>query len=328
MGWPGSDGRMTAVATGRWWIGACALMAWTMGAGAAGLSPHFKGRFGSVEIYDAQAKLSFRVNPPRLTQPLPVCAAANLAIVVAALKHGTLKPEASERSWDATRFPAAADWPARWQQAQTLDSALRYGTPWYFEQLKSEVGTAGIQQQFRLQKLKYVGDQAVAWRGSVLDQVEWLKALRSNSTGLPAASQAALLKSLERGKLEGRTLYGVGARCAQDDGWWLGWQIGWVEKPGGPVFYALNAEGKDRADLAGEARRITRGALAEMKFFPLDPAAVPLPAVDPAIGQLATAPAAAPAPAATAAGADAAVLPATVGDAPAAARAGALTPEQ
>lgn len=305
-------------------MGALALVALAQAAGAAGLSPHFKGRFGSVEIYDSQAKLSFRVNPPRLTQALPVCAAAHLAIVVAALKHGTLKPEASERPWDAARFPASAEWPQRWQAPQTLESALRYGTPWYFEQLKSEVGSAGLAQQLRLQKLKYSGDDSKAWRGSVLDQVDWLKTLRSNGAGLNAGAQAALLKALERGKLDGRTLYGVGARCAQDDGYWLGWQIGWVEKPGGPVFYALNAEGKDRADLAGQARRITRGALAEMKFFPVDPQAVPAPTIDPAVSGLATAP-----PSATAPVNSPGVLPAALTPASnETVRAGALTPER
>lgn len=310
------------------WAVASALVALAQSVGASGLSPHFKGRFGSVEIYDSQAKLSFRVNPPRLTSPLPVCAATNLAIVVAALKHGTLKPDASERSWDAARFPAAAEWPARWQQPQTLETALRYGTPWYFEQLKSEVGSAGLAQQLRLQKLKYSGDDSVAWRGSVLDQVEWLKLLRSNGAGLNAGAQAALLKALERGKLEGRTLYGVGARCVQDDGYWLGWQIGWVEKPGGPVFYALNAEGKDRADLAGQARKITRGALAEMKFYPQDPQDVQLPAIDPAMSQLATAPVAVPPPSAASAAPAGGALPALAPAPPEAARAGALTPER
>ena len=305
-------------------MGSLALLALAQAAGAAGLSPHFKGRFGSVEIYDSQAKLSFRVNPPRLTQPLPVCAAANLAIVVAALKHGTLKPEASERQWDAARYPAAAEWPQRWQGPQTLESALRYGTPWYFEQLKTEVGSAGLAQQLRLQKLKYSGDDSVAWRGSVLDQVDWLKSLRSNGTGLNASAQAALLKALERGKLDGRTLYGVGARCAQDDGYWLGWQIGWVEKPGGPVFYALNAEGKDRADLAGQARRITRGALAEMKFFPVDPQDVPAPAIDPAVAGLANAPPQTTAPVNAPGVLPSALAPTT--NEPV--RAGALTPER
>ena len=43
----------------------CALAG--TGPASAMLSGQFKGRYGGLEIYDAQSKLSFRVNTPRLS---------------------------------------------------------------------------------------------------------------------------------------------------------------------------------------------------------------------------------------------------------------------
>lgn len=251
------------------WLRPSALLLALMGTQveAAGLAPHFQGRFGAIEIYDSQAKLSFRVNPPRLTTALPVCATGHLAIAVAALKQGILKPDATERAWDPLKYPAGADWSAGWQQPQTLASALRNGAPWYFEQLQSELGPALVTQLQRL-KLKFASAPLGEWRLSTLDQVEWLKAVRANSAGLAPAAHTAILSAMQRGQLDGHTLYGVGGRCPQDAEYWLGWQIGWVERAQAPVFYALNTEGNDRADLSGVTRRIARDALAEMKFWP------------------------------------------------------------
>lgn len=261
-------------------FGSAALLALTAGVvQAAGLSPHFQGRFGTIEIFDSQAKLSFRVNTPRLAEALPACGTGYLVLAAAALKQGTLRADATTREYDATRHPAAADWPSSWQRPQTLQSALRYGTPWYFHDLQTALGPqlAGHVGRFGL---KLVGSNHEGWRISTLDQVEWLKKLRSNAIGLSPQAHSALLSALVRETQGDETLYGVGGRCAQDAEYWLAWQVGWVERTQAraPAFYALNAEGKSRADLSGVSRRIARDTLTEMKLW-----SKPAPLLAPAI---------------------------------------------
>lgn len=264
------------------------------GVQAAGLSPHFQGRFGAIEIFDSQAKLSFRVNTPRLAQPLPACGTGYLVLAAAALKQGTLKADATTREWDATRYPAAADWPISWQRTQTLESALRYGTPWYFSELQAGLGAhlGGHLSRF---SLKLTGAQIDGWRISTFDQIEWLKRLRSNTIGLSPVAHSTLLNALVRETYGNEKLYGVGGRCAQDAEYWLAWQVGWVDRGKAPTFYALNAEGKDRADLSGVGRRIARDALAEMKLWTKAEMLVPVAAPDPAMATLGTGPALEPA---------------------------------
>lgn len=239
----------------------------------AGLAPHFQGRFGAIEIFDSQAKLSFRVNPPRLTEALPACGTAHLLVAAAALQHGVLPVDATLRPWNAEAWPAGEDWPRRWQSEQTLDVALRYGTPWYFQELQTALGPK-LDATLQRWGMKVSGS-VEQWRISPLDQVEWLKKLRTNSIGLSAVAHRSLLAALTREQHNGEILYGMGGRCAQDPEYWLAWQVGWVERSGAraPAYYALNAEGRNRADLKGVGRRIARSALAEMKIWtaPLQP---------------------------------------------------------
>jgi beta-lactamase class D len=261
-------------------FGGAALLALGMGgASAAGLSPHFQGRFGTIEIFDSQAKLSFRVNTPRLAEALPACGTGYLVLAAAAFKQGTLRPDATTREYDPIRYPATPDWPSSWQRPQTLESALRYGTPWYFSELQAGLGPqlAGHVGRFGL---KLVGNNHEGWRISTLDQVEWLKKLRSNAIGLSPQAHSTLLSALVRDTQGDETLYGVGGRCAQDADYWLAWQVGWVERSQAkaPAFYALNAEGKSRADLSGVSRRIARDTLTEMKLWK-KPEPLPAPAI-------------------------------------------------
>lgn len=277
------------------WRAALLSLLGTGVAQAAGLSPHFKGRFGAIEIFDSQAKLSFRVNTPRLVEALPACGTGNLVLAAAALKQGTLTATTTTREWDPQRHPAAEGWPAAWRRTQTLDSALRYGTPWYFSDLQAGLGNhlPGHISRFGL---KLSGSHSEGWRISALDQVEWLKKLRSNQIGLSAQAHSALLNALVRETQGNARLYGVGGRCAQDAQYWLAWQVGWVDHDGAaaPAFYALNAEGKDRADLSGVGRRIARDTLAEMKLWRKPELLLPAPNPEAAIATLGTGPALAP----------------------------------
>lgn len=235
----------------------------------AGLREHFKGRYGAIEIYDASAKLSFRVNPPHLTHALPVCGLENVVIAAAALEKGIIKHRDSKLTWDSLKYPAEARWPSSWQTDQALSQAFFRGTPWYFAELSEKVGDAAL--AVTLQKLAFSkpgAQPALGRTSSSLALVEWFKRLQLGTLPLSPSTQLALRSALRRERVENKKLYSLGARCQLDEQKFMTWSVGYVLGNKAPVYYVLTAQGKSLADLAKVGPRIRDAALAELKYFP------------------------------------------------------------
>ena len=80
-------------------------------ASAAMLASQFGRRYGALEIYDAQSKLSFRVNMPRLQQELPPCSSYMVPLVAIALGTGVIKENDSKIAFDPAKHPGSENWP-------------------------------------------------------------------------------------------------------------------------------------------------------------------------------------------------------------------------
>lgn len=235
----------------------------------AGLREHFKGRYGAIEIYDASAKLSFRVNPPHLTHALPVCGLENVVIAAAALEHGIIKHRSTKLTWDTLKYPAEASWPSSWQTDQALSQAFFRGTPWYFAELRARVGEPAL--AVTLQKLAFSKPGALpasVRTSSSLALVEWFKRLQLATLPLAPSTQLALQSALRRERVENKKLYSLGARCQLDEQKFMTWSVGYVLGNKAPVYYVLTAQGKSMADLAKVGPRLRDAALAELHYFP------------------------------------------------------------
>lgn len=248
----------------------------------ASLMLHFRNQYGALEIYDAKAKLSFRVNPARLTTPLPACGMAHLGVAVSALKRGTLKADGTLLSWDQTKYPQLSVWPKSWARAQTLDRAFRYNVEWYFGELATKVGAAALTAD--LKALGFVPPAAGPgapgdWQISTLNLVELMKKLQAGQLPITPAAHVALREALKREADDGRTMYAVGARCMKGGETPFAWRAGYVLGNAQPVYWGVHLQGRTLTDLRGESARIVSDALAEMDYWPADDTAVATPAV-------------------------------------------------
>lgn len=248
----------------------------------ASLMLHFKNQYGALEIYDAKAKLSFRVNPARLTTPLPACGMAHLGVAVSALKRGKLKADGTLLAWDQSKYPQLSVWPKSWARAQTLDRAFKYNVEWYFGELAQQVGATELTAD--LKALGFVPPAAGPgtpgeWQISTLNLVELMKKLQAGQLPITPSAHVALREALRRETEGARTMYAVGARCMKGGETPFAWRAGYVTGNAQPVYWGVHLQGRTLTDLRGESARIVGDALAEMDYWPAADTAIASPAV-------------------------------------------------
>lgn len=245
-------------------------------AAAQTLTTHFKGRYGALEIYDPQTKLSFRVNTPRLAQRMSPCATFQLPQAAIALTTGVIKFDQNSIAFDAARHPDASAWPESWRQNQTLQSALTDSVRWYTAELAQRIGSQRMSQQ--LARIKY-GNADVSggldrfWhssslRVSTLEQVEFVRAFREGRLGFPQRVVKTVGEALVLERGADYVIRGKYGSCAGDDGYQIGWLVGWAERNGKVWYFGLNLDGTSIADFAGARLPIVHGAMAELGFLP------------------------------------------------------------
>ena len=275
---------------------------------AAMLSGQFKGRYGGLEIYDAQSKLSFRVNTPRLSERLPPCATYLVPHMVIALGTGVLKEGDLPFAFDPTKYLDASEWPSSWRRDQTFDSALKDSVRWYAQELAVKMGSARITQN--LKRLKYgnadiTGGLDKFWMSSTLlvnsfEQIDFMKALRDGKLGYNPRIHKLVQDALIVEQTVDYKIFGKYGSCPMPDGSYLGWLVGYIESANKVWYYALNLDGKSLADFSGVRLDIVKGSMIELGFLPAPPEQLVAPVMpDP------NAPVAAPAavtPATTSAG--------------------------
>ena len=253
---------------------------------AAMLASQFGRRYGALEIYDAQSKLSFRVNTPRLSERLPPCSTYLLPHLAIALGTGVLKDSDSLIAFDAEKHPEASFWPNSWQRDQTFDTALKNSVQWYAQEVSKRLGSARLSQN--LKRLKY-GNADISggldqfWMSSSLrvnsfEQIDFLKAFRDRKLGFNPRVTEALQEAMVIERTVDYTIYGKFGSCPMDDGIYVGWLVGYVERPGKVWYYALNLDGSSLADFARVRLGIVKGSMQELGFIPTPPAPEPVPA--------------------------------------------------
>ena len=265
-----------------------------MTASAAMLASQFGRRYGALEIYDAQSKLSFRVNTPRLSERLPPCSTYLLPHLAIALGTGVIKDTDSLIAFDPAKHPESSFWPQSWQRDQTFDTALKNSVQWYAQEVSARLGTARLEQN--LKRLKY-GNADISggldkfWMSSSLritsfEQIDFLKAFRDGKLGFNPRVTKALQDAMVIERTVDYTIYGKYGSCPMDDGTYVGWLVGYLERPGKVWYFALNLDGQSLADFAVVRLGIVRGSMQELGFIPAPPPVEPPPA-DPAVTPLA-----------------------------------------
>ena len=186
-----------------------------------------------------------------------------------ALDAGILTDEFQVFKWDGTVRKFAPH-----NQDQTLRSAMRNSALWVYEDFAKKIGQE--RAQIYLNKLAYGNADPTTEHGnywvdgklaiSAYEQVDFLKRLYRNSLPFSVMHQRLLkdVMIVEAGRdwiLRAKTGWGVS----------MGWWVGWVEWPTGPVFFALNIDTPNNMADLPKREAITRAILHEIKALPAQP---------------------------------------------------------
>ena len=213
---------------------------------------------GATGVYD-EARAGKRY-PPASTFKIPHA--------LFALDAGVVRDEFQIFKWDGKVRDIEP-----WNHDQDLRSSMRYSVVWVYQQFAREIGTE--KEGVYLRKINYGNaDPSGAdpfWvdgnlRISAEEQIAFLRRLYRNDLPFRVEHQRLVkdIMIVEAGRdwiLRAKT------------GWsgTVGWWVGWVEWPTGPVFFALNIDTPKRSDDLPKREAIVRAVLRSIKALPSPP---------------------------------------------------------
>lgn len=184
-----------------------------------------------------------------------------------ALDFGLFHDEFQVFEWDGVERSFAGH-----NLDQDLRSAMRSSAIWVYEQFAAELDDEDVRNYLR--QIEYGNADPTTASGaywvygnlaiSALEQISFLQRLYRNELPFKEKHQRLVkdVMIVEAGRdwiLRGKT------------GWdgKLGWWIGWVEWPSGPVFFALNIDTPNRLDDLAKREQITRAVLRSIDALPV-----------------------------------------------------------
>jgi beta-lactamase class D len=212
---------------------------------------------GSTGVYD-EARARKRYSP---------ASTFKIPHTLFALEAGVVRDEFQVFAWDGTKR-----WLETWNRDQTLRSAMRNSVVWVYQKFAREIGDE--REGLYLRKINYGNADP-----SGADPF-WVE----GNLGISAQEQITFLRNLYRNELPFRVEH---QRLLKDimiveagrdwilrakTGWsgTVGWWVGWVEWPTGPVFFALNIDTPKRLEDLPKREAVVRAILSSIKALPSD----------------------------------------------------------
>jgi len=240
-----------------------------------------EGAVGTFVLLDTRTGRTIRHDPARAATRFTPASTSKIWNSLVFLDRGVVTDVDSMHAWDGVERQVPA-----WNRDHTLRTGVEASAVWLFQRLALHVGRDGYAAVFANEPYgnSTMGEPLeMAWldgslRVSADEQVVFFDRLRRGDLAFSAAHQAAVrdllptLAEAEGAVLRGKT--GWGLRDSQPD---LGWLVGWVERPGGAVVYAMNAEAAEGETLAGAGLpfdvgpgrlQIVRAVLTEAGMWP------------------------------------------------------------
>lgn len=222
---------------------------------------------GTIVVVDARAKneVTFVYDAERASRRFSPASTFKIPHSLFALDAGILRDEFQILRWDHVKRSREA-----WNEDQNLRSSMRNSTVWVYEQFAARLGDKRETDYMR--KIGY--GNALATGGKPF----WVE----GDLAISANEQISFLRRLYRNELPFRSEHQrlVKDVMTNEAGWdWIlraktgwsgkiGWWVGWVEWPTGPVFFALNIDTPNRMSDVAKRQDITRNILRSIQALP------------------------------------------------------------
>lgn len=224
---------------------------------------------GTIAVLDQRegADRYLAHNPTRAGQRYMPASTFKVPHVLFALDAGVARDEFQVFEWDGEKR-----WLDAWNRDQNLRSSMRNSVVWVYQQFARQIGE--VREREYLESVGYgnadpSGGVDRFWldgnlRISAVEQIEFLRRLYYNELPFKIEHQR-LVKDLMINEAQHkwtrewilRAKTGWATAPEPDIGWW----VGWVEWPDGPVFFALNIDMPAASDDTPKRKLITREVL-------------------------------------------------------------------
>lgn len=226
---------------------------------------HFEetGVEGTIVVLDERDGARWVHNQERAAARFLPASTFKIPHALFALDAGAVRDEFQVFAWDGEARAIAS-----WNRDQDLRSSMRDSVIWVYEEFARSIGEEAERRY--LQQIDYgnadpSGGIESFWldgalRVSAFEQVRFLQRLYRNALPFRIEHQRlvkdVMIAEAGRGWIL-RAKTGWQARVEPQVGWW----VGWVERPDGAVFFALNIEMPNQAADLPRRETIARAAL-------------------------------------------------------------------
>jgi beta-lactamase class D len=243
---------------------------------AQDLSKHFQGIDGTFVLLDGQTGAYTRWNAARADRRFAPCSTFKVPNTAILLETGAAPDPEFVVKYD----PAVKASREAWRQDHTLRTAYRDSVLWYYHALSQKAGLAAesrLVKQFGYGNADTSGGVDGArpfWidgslRISANEQVAFLQRLRDKRLGLSARTDSLtkaimIAEQTPAGTLRAKT----GACQPEGDTQATVWYVGYVEKPAGVWYFALELGDKDFGTVFEQRVTKSRAILADLGILP------------------------------------------------------------
>lgn len=225
---------------------------------------------GTIAIIDERHDARWVWNAARSVERFTPASTFKIPHALFALDAGVVRDEFQTFAWDGVRREVED-----WNHDQNLRSSMRSSVVWVYQHFAREIGLE--REREYLVETAYGnadpsgGDEGFwldgALRISAREQLEFLQKLYRNELPFEVAHQRLVkdVMIVEAGRdwiLRAKT--GWQGRAEPQVGWW----VGWVERPEGAVFFALNIRMPGLAEDLPHREGIARAVLRSIDALP------------------------------------------------------------
>lgn len=230
----------------------------------------FGKNVGTIVIYDKAQERYYRYNQPRAAERFTPASTFKIPNSLFGLESGIITDENHLLKWDGVKR-----WRKEWNQDNTLASAIKYSVVWYYQELARQIGK--VKTEKYLKDIGYgncrVGEKVdYYWLDNSLkisaeEQIAFLKRFYDYKLPFSKRSVDIVKKIMPEEKYQKSVMKFKTGTGNKEDGTWIAWLVGYVEKKGNVYFFAFNIEAATFEKVDRLRNKISREVLKQSKIL-------------------------------------------------------------
>ncbi len=230
----------------------------------------FGKNVGTIVIYDKAQERYYRYNQPRAAERFTPASTFKIPNSLFGLESGIITDENHLLKWDGVKR-----WRKEWNQDNTLASAIKYSVVWYYQELARQIGK--VKTEKYLKDIGYgncrVGEKVdYYWLDNSLkisaeEQIAFLKRFYDYKLPFSKRSVDIVKKIMPEEKYKKSVMKFKTGTGNKEDGTWIAWLVGYVEKKGNVYFFAFNIEAATFEKVDRLRNKISREVLKQSKIL-------------------------------------------------------------